>query len=161
MPMKGMNRHRLLRLVFVSLFSFLVFVPALVAVNATPVPPPPAPGTESEEETNSLYGGLLKSIKGTAEKSKVYDTRDDADTLGNTISKVTSAFIGFLGVIATFLIIYAGYLWMTAGGDDSKIEKSKNIIKQVIVGFIVLSLAYGIIAYVFYAITIAGSGEVK
>lgn len=158
--MKGTSYHRFMRLVFVGLFSFLMFVPSLVAVNATPVPPPPAPGTESEEETNTLYGGLLKSIKGTAGKSG-YQTGSDADTLGNTISKVTSTFIGFLGVIATFLIIYAGYLWMTAGGDDSKIEKSKNIIKQVIVGFIVLSLAYGIIAYVFYAITIAGSGEVK
>ncbi len=142
-----------------GLFSFLIFVPSMIKLEAKAVPPPPAPGTESEEETNSLYGGLLKSIKGTAGKSG-YQTGGDADTLGNTISKVTQTFIGLLGVISVFLIIYAGYLWMTAGGDESKIEKSKNIIKQVVIGFIVLSLAYGIIAYVFYAITIAGSGEV-
>lgn len=121
-------------------------------VLAEPVPPLP-----SEEETpDALYGSFLNSIYKTANKSG-YQT-GSGTTLADVITSVTQAFIGFLGVISTLLIIYAGYLWMTAGGDDSKIEKSKNIIKQVIVGFIVLSLAYGIIAYVFYAVSIAGIG---
>jgi hypothetical protein len=48
---------------------------------------------------------------------------------------------------------------MTAGGNDEQIAKAKKILWQVVVGFIVLSLAYGIVSFVFSIINSATGGE--
>ena len=40
-----------------------------------------------------------------------------------TIGTIISVFLGALGVIFLILVIYAGFLWMTAAGDAKKVEK--------------------------------------
>lgn len=86
-------------------------------------------------------------------------TSNAAGIITPTITKFLNLVVGLLGVVATLLIIYSGYLWMTAGGDDGQIDKAKTIIKQVVVGFIVLSLAYAIVTFVFSLIGTAGGGD--
>jgi hypothetical protein len=62
-------------------------------------------------------------------------------TIAGTIVNVS---LGFLGIIFVCLIIYAGFLWMTAAGEEDKIIKAKNIIKNCIIGLIVLLSAWAI-----------------
>jgi len=38
--------------------------------------------------------------------------------VGNVVASVIQGFIALLGIIFVILIIYAGYNWMTAGGDE-------------------------------------------
>jgi len=61
-------------------------------------------------------------------------------TLGNIVSLILS----IIGVLFIIFMIYAGYLWMTAFGNDTKLEKSKEILKQSIIGLIVVIAAYAI-----------------
>ena len=49
-----------------------------------------------------------------------------------TIAKIIRVALGFLGIIAVSLIIYAGWLWMTSAGDERKIEQAKNILKIIL-----------------------------
>lgn len=109
------------------------------------------------ESPASWFGTLLGGASETAQNTGVY-SGSTGDTLGDTVVNILTAVIGFLGVIATILIVYAGYLWMTAGGDDSQIDKAKSIIKQVIIGFIVLSLSYAIVSFVFSQVQKAAPG---
>ena len=67
----------------------------------------------------------------------------------DVIAGIIKAFLGLLGVIFIILIIYAGFTWMTAGGEEEKVRKSKEIIKRSIIGLAIIIAAYAITAFVF------------
>jgi hypothetical protein len=53
-----------------------------------------------------------------------------------------------VGIIFLFLLIYGGIFWMTARGNESQVEKAKNIITNSLVGLIIVLLAYAISVFV-------------
>jgi len=62
---------------------------------------------------------------------------------------VIKAFLGMLGVIFIILIVLAGYNWMTAAGDEQKVEKAKEGIKRAIIGLIIITGSYAIWTFIF------------
>lgn len=65
-----------------------------------------------------------------------------------TVGKLISTFLGLLGVIFLILVIYAGFTWMTAQGDEKAVAKAKNILISAVVGLVVLLSAYAISTFV-------------
>ena len=63
------------------------------------------------------------------------------------IGNILRIVLSFLGVIFLILIIYGGFTWMTAGGNEQQITKAKGIIFNAIIGLIVVLAAYAITAY--------------
>ncbi len=57
---------------------------------------------------------------------------------------IIQAFLSLLGIIFIILILYAGYNWMTAGGDEEKIRKAKDTLWRAIIGLIITVGAYAI-----------------
>jgi Type IV secretion system pilin len=55
--------------------------------------------------------------------------------------------MSFLSIIAVIYIIYAGFQMMTGGADEEKTKKTKAIITQVIIGIIIMWLAYPIVKW--------------
>jgi len=76
------------------------------------------------------------------------DTTTATTPLQTIISKVINAVLGLLGVIFLVLIIYAGFLWMTAAGNDDQVTKAKNILTRSIIGVIIIVAAYAISYFV-------------
>jgi|WetSurMetagenome_2_1015567.scaffolds.fasta_scaffold299529_2 hypothetical protein len=68
---------------------------------------------------------------------------------------VVSTLLGLLGIIFIVLIIFAGISWMTAGGEEAKVEKAQKILKNAIIGLIVTASAYAI----YYVIHLALMGQ--
>ena len=68
----------------------------------------------------------------------------DKSTLPQKIGKVLNIATTFLGVIFLGLMIYAGYLWMLARGNEQEVEKAKNIIIYAVIGLVVVLSAYAI-----------------
>jgi len=68
--------------------------------------------------------------------------------LESVISTVITAFLGLLGVIFLVLIVYGGYIWLIARGDEAKVEKAKNTIINSIIGLIIVLAAYAISYFV-------------
>lgn len=64
------------------------------------------------------------------------------------VGQVINTAVGILGVVAVGLIVYAGGLWITAAGDDGKVETAKGIIKNTVIGMVVLGLAYAITIFI-------------
>jgi uncharacterized membrane protein len=64
------------------------------------------------------------------------------------IGQLVQTAMSFLGIIFTVLLIYAGFLWMTARGEETKVEKAKNIIITAIIGLIIVLAAYSISYFV-------------
>ena len=64
------------------------------------------------------------------------------------IAKVISTALSFLGVIFLILMIYGGFLWMTARGNDQQVDKAKNVIIAAVIGLIIVVSAYAITYFV-------------
>ena len=95
---------------------------------------------------NEITTGLNNAVKDT-------DLPHSTPDLKTAIGKIVQTFLGFLGVLAVVLIIYAGFLWLTAGGDPSKVDKAKGYIKNAVIGLIIILAAYIITSFVITKIT--------
>lgn len=60
------------------------------------------------------------------------------------MTKAINYFNGFIGIITVLLIIYAGWLIISSGGDDDRVKKAKNIIKYAIIGIFLLVASYSL-----------------
>jgi protein-S-isoprenylcysteine O-methyltransferase Ste14 len=56
--------------------------------------------------------------------------------------------LGFLAIIVVLLILYGGFVWMTAGGNEDKVATGKKIITAGVVGLIIILAAWGIARFV-------------
>lgn len=52
------------------------------------------------------------------------------------------------GFLFLALVVYGGYLWMTAAGNEETLTKAKQIISKAIVGFVVIMAAYSLTAFI-------------
>ena len=80
---------------------------------------------------------------------------DPSLTLGLNTSDLKSAVVriinwvlGLLGIIFLVLMVYAGFLWMTAQGDPKQVDKAKSLLTQSVVGLVILLAAYAISTFV-------------
>jgi len=68
--------------------------------------------------------------------------------LPGIIGSLIGNILAFIGVLFLGLMIYGGILWMTARGNESQVEKAKELIRAAIVGLIIVLSAYAVTAYV-------------
>lgn len=68
--------------------------------------------------------------------------------LRDTIRRFINIALGFLGIAAVIMLLYGGFLWLTAGGSDDKVTKGKNIMVWALIGLVVISIAWTIGSYV-------------
>lgn len=64
------------------------------------------------------------------------------------IGNILGVALGLLGIVFLVLMLYAGFLWMTAGGNDEKVGTAKKLITQAIIGLILVVAAYAISGFV-------------
>ncbi|MCF7905828.1 pilin [Candidatus Gracilibacteria bacterium] len=61
------------------------------------------------------------------------------------IREIVNYFLFFLGLIATIMVIYGGFLYITSGGDDSGAEKGKKILIYAAIGIVVILISYALV----------------
>lgn len=76
-----------------------------------------------------------------------YDKATDT-TLSETIGKYVRVMLSLVGTIFLALTVYAGFLWMTASGNDEQVTKAKDIIQMATIGLIIALAAFSITAFV-------------
>ncbi len=64
------------------------------------------------------------------------------------ITIIIQIVLGFLGIVFFGLMIYGGYIYMMARGNEQEVEKAITIIRNAIIGLIVVVLAYAISLFV-------------
>lgn len=60
----------------------------------------------------------------------------DANIAGRYIRALYVYFVGIVGVLAVVMIMYAGFLWITAAGNSSKITQAKEHMNGAVIGVI-------------------------
>ncbi|MDP3986402.1 MAG: hypothetical protein U1C53_00215 [Candidatus Veblenbacteria bacterium] len=71
------------------------------------------------------------------------------------VARIINILLGFLGVLAVVLVLWGGFKWMTAAGEESKIEEAKKLMGGGVVGLIIILAAYAITAFVVSQLTAA------
>ena len=64
-----------------------------------------------------------------------------------TIINVIRVLLGFLGIIAVILILYGGFIYMTAAGDPAKLDKAKKILTSAAIGAVIILSAFIIASF--------------
>ncbi|MDP2631877.1 MAG: IPT/TIG domain-containing protein [Candidatus Uhrbacteria bacterium] len=76
------------------------------------------------------------------------------------IARIIRVALGFLGIIAVIIVLYAGFLWMTAGGKSEQVEKAKKWMINGVIGTVIILLSYSIASFVLSAlISATGTGS--
>jgi hypothetical protein len=106
------------------------------------------------------------SVASHAHAASTVDLNDQLDNVGEgaglgdkplteTVGQLISVFLGLLGVIFLVLVIYAGFIWMTAAGDEKAVAKARNILLSAVVGLVILLASYAISSFVIEQLSVA------
>ena len=96
----------------------------------------------------TMREAILRYLEITAKAAGFAEPKSMAGIIGAIIG----TFLSLLGVIFLILIIYGGFIWMTSGGNETKVLKAKKILTEAIVGLIIILSAYSITYFVFHAV---------
>jgi len=118
-----------------SIFCFLIVFSLLITVNFV---------NAQDLTTDQAFGG---------------DTGQTAEELAQTsglatsdprliIARVINIILGFLGIIAVGIVIYGGWLWMTAAGNMEQITRAKQVLTAGAIGLVIILSAFGIATFV-------------
>ncbi|MEK7189004.1 MAG: hypothetical protein AAB671_00660, partial [Patescibacteria group bacterium] len=99
---------------------------------------PPAGFAQTADPTENF--GLSSEFSQVAVQS-------DRD-LKSVITTIVNIALGFLGIVAVIIIIYAGYLWMTASGNEEQVAKAKSILRNAVIGLVIIMASWAIAAFV-------------
>jgi len=66
------------------------------------------------------------------------------EDLKNSVAGVINIALGLLGLIAVVLVVVGGFMWMTAAGNEEKIEKAKQLLFSALVGLVIIVAAWSI-----------------
>lgn len=84
-----------------------------------------------------------------------------ASTLPQIIGSLIKVFTGALGLIFLVLTVYAGYLYLTAAGDEDKVKHAKETLQRGVIGLLILAAAYALTVFVINALSksVGGTGS--
>lgn len=61
-----------------------------------------------------------------------------------TVIFIVRVFLGLIAILLLSLNLYAGFLWMTAGGNEEQVTKAKTTLRNGVIGLIIVLSAYSI-----------------
>ena len=83
---------------------------------------------------------------------RLQTTGDSAGVTETSVAVAVGTFINvalsLVGLIFLVLMVYAGYLWMIARGEEAQVEKAQGIIRAAVIGLVVVMSAYAITALI-------------
>jgi hypothetical protein len=118
-----------LKTFYCFILSLMVLIPGSLLAQENPLP-----------FEVSQPGDRLKNTASQADYSVLSGT-----TLQNIIIDVVLYLLGSVGAIFLIMTIIAGVQWINAGGNEEIITKAKTRLKNAIIGFVLVTLAFIII----------------
>ncbi len=71
-----------------------------------------------------------------------------SSSLGVIIGRIINILFGLLGAVVISFVIYGGYLWMTAAGDEKQVTQAKDVLKNTVIGLVIIASSYAITSYI-------------
>ncbi|MDO8617369.1 MAG: hypothetical protein Q7N87_00515 [Candidatus Uhrbacteria bacterium] len=74
-----------------------------------------------------------------------------ADTkacLAQIVGSVIKIALGFVEVLLFIYLLYGGFLWMTSGGNEEGVKKAKVMIRNAVIGLVIITMSYVVTSYI-------------
>lgn len=97
-------------------------------------------------EDSVKCGANTLSITKTIDCEKLGD--EGTDKANKLIAKIINILSIIVGIIAVIMIIYAGFKYITSGGNQENVKAAKNILIYAIIGLVIVALAQIIVQFV-------------
>lgn len=66
------------------------------------------------------------------------------------IANIVTILLLLIGTIIFCFFFYAGFIWLTAAGDDEKVLRAKSIIKTTVIGLLIVLVSLSLTRFVMY-----------
>lgn len=116
----------------------LIAVMILLGMTSVALVQPVGAASDLDDDICNDISGDLADVAGC-------NTDKRGDEVANSVIEIV---IGLIGVLAVFVMIYGGFIFLTSTGDASKVAKGRNILIYGVVGLVVAILAYAIVKFV-------------
>lgn len=142
-------KNKLKSLLGILFVSFFLLAP-LLSFAQTNEPDSDGQQTDQTELSNP---GLKDAFNTAKEVGREAGYKTESVDIFSVVVEGIRMILSVLGVIFIVLVIYSGFNWMTAGGSDEKIAKSKKVLKNSAFGLIIILGAYSISFFVVEALS--------
>ncbi len=143
-----MFKRRLLHIAFVLLVAFSVFggsfvghiaVETAVAETKVPQNTPGNPLGELKQSGTAYTGNANRA------------PRDLRYTVANLIKRG----LQLVGLVMICLMLYSGFLWFSARGNDDQVQQAKDVIRNAVIGMILVAMSYTLVSFVFRSVFVS------
>ena len=76
-----------------------------------------------------------------------------------TIAAIINVALSLLGIVALVIILYGGFKWMTAGGNEESVAEARKIIVAGVIGLAIILSSYAIAQFVLTQLGVATNFE--
>lgn len=89
------------------------------------------------------------SFTDAVKKSKLVDTKSDTlPTIASVLDEVIFSVLSLVGVLILILIIYAGFQWATARGNDTQVQTAQKTLIRGVIGLIIVFASFALTNFV-------------
>jgi hypothetical protein len=74
------------------------------------------------------------------------------------VANIIKYALGLLGLVTLVMMLYGGFMWMTAGGNEEQIAQAKRILVNAVIGLAIILSAYAIVIFVSRLLGIGAGG---
>jgi len=94
---------------------------------------------------------LLNNLKNAGEAAQYDISKEGKQTVfafSGLVGQIIGVFLSILGVIFLILMLYGGYIWMTAHGKSERVDLARTLIRDAIIGIIIVIGSYAVAWFV-------------
>jgi len=133
-----------------AVFAFLLAFSSMFAFSVLAV------DGQSPEENCDVEGDLI-GINCVSQGGLVGE--NGPEDLRIVVVRLINVSLGFLGIVATLVILWAGFKWMTAGGSSEEVDKARKIIFAAVVGLLIIMISWALTRFVLTQLYNATTGQ--
>lgn len=100
---------------------------------------------------NVIAAGILQKVKEGGLDTIGQDTYNQSEPtdLRAMAGRVIIILLEVLAIIVVLYILWAGFKWMTAGGDTKKVDDAKKQIQNAAIGLLIILASWGLTKWIF------------
>ncbi len=102
---------------------------------------------------DNITDSMINLINESSSELEAYNPETTSPEM--VAGRIISTLLTFLGIVFFLLIIYGGFMWMTAAGNEEQVEKAKKIIIRATIGLLVVLMALTITYFVLRELVLA------
>jgi hypothetical protein len=122
-------KHLLKKALIAGVTTSLVAMPLVVGAQAFTNP------FESGQKNVEAVGGAAQIASGTSDINVI-------------VGRIINVVLGFLGIVLLFYFLYGGFKWMTAGGEEEGVKEAKTMLRNAVIGLVIIMASYALSNFV-------------